>query len=82
MTVKTIKGVDEEVWAEFKSMAAKSGRNMGDFFGILVDNYKNEAKGFWDRMLNREPTLTDEEAEEMLKVSKEIRKEYGFRDKL
>ena len=36
-TVKTIKGVNEETWQEFKSMAARNNVKMGRFFEEIVE---------------------------------------------
>lgn len=79
-TVKTIKGVNEEIWQEFKSMAARNNVNMGRFFEEIVESYKNKANKAWDNILNSGKILSDEEAEDMLKTVKKIRSERGFRD--
>lgn len=79
-TVKTIKGVNEETWQEFKSMAARNNVKMGRFFEEIVEAYKNKANEAWNNILNSGKILSDEEAEDMLKVVKKIRSERGFRD--
>ncbi len=40
---------------------------------------KKNAEEAWNRILNRKPSLTDEEAKDVIKITKEIRKERGFR---
>jgi hypothetical protein len=75
--VKTIKGVGDDTWREFKSMASRSGQPMGKFFETLVINYKHKKQ--WDTLLHGKKILSDEEAEELLKTVRKMRKEYGFR---
>jgi len=78
--IRTIKGVDDEAWAKFKSLAAKNQMKMGQMFERMVEKQKEqENKEFWDFILNGERLLSDKEAEEMLEVSRKNRKEYGFR---
>ncbi|MBU0758298.1 MAG: hypothetical protein KKF44_09590 [Nanoarchaeota archaeon] len=79
--VKTIKGVDNTSWAEFKSMAAENNKNMGDFFSDLVKFYKErKAKKFWDDILNGEKLLSDKDADKIKILVKEMRSDYGYRD--
>jgi hypothetical protein len=77
--VKTIKGVDEETWQEFKSLAAKRKKNMGKFLGELVESYKGNTDAFWEKVFSYGKTLTDKEADEMEKTIAKLRKEKGFR---
>ena len=50
--VKTIKGIDDKSWAEFKSIAALQKRNMGELFDDLLIAYKaKQVRGFWDDIL-------------------------------
>lgn len=44
--VRSIKGIDEETWAEFKSLAAKNKMKLGEMFTIMVRDF---AKKFWSR---------------------------------
>ena len=77
--IKTIKGIDGETWAESKSLAAKNKINMGRLFRIMLEEYKRKSEESWNRILSGKKILTDKEAEDMLKIVAEIRKEYGFR---
>lgn len=80
-TVKTIKNVNEDVWLEFKSIAARNKMNMGKLFEDMVGEYKRKTKEFWDDILKGPPVISEEEAKAMEETTKRIRKEYGFRDK-
>jgi len=77
--VKTIKGVDEETWAEFKSLAAKNQLHAGSFFEKMVRHYEQSTQSFWDRVLDEEVILSEEEGKAIEKVVHHIRKERGFR---
>ena len=77
--VKTIKGVDEESWSEFKSIAAKNKMKMGKLFETMVEDYKGKVDNFWDKILEGPPLLSKEEADAMLGIVKKMRSEYGFR---
>ena len=79
--IHTIKGISDEDWLRFKSMAAKSGQNMGQYLVTLMDSYEDRAKKMWAWLFNMKPFLSDEDAKAILKASKEMRAEYGFRDK-
>ena len=78
--VKTIKGIDEEVWSEFKSLAAKDSVKMGKLFEKMVVEYKKRSVSFWDDVLNGPKIITDKEAKAIEESLKKIRKEYGFRN--
>ncbi len=78
-TVKTLKGVNEESWAEFKSLAVKNRTNMGKLFERMLEEYKRKSEENWSIILSGKKILSDKEAEDMLKIVKESRKEYGFR---
>jgi hypothetical protein len=39
----------------------------------------DKRRNFWDNILKGPPILSDEEAEDMIKFVKELRKEKGFR---
>ena len=77
--IKTIKGVEEDSWSSFKSLAAKSNLKMGKFFEKMVDEYTVKCEDFWDDILNCERILSDKEAEDMLKVVRMVREDIGFR---
>jgi len=77
--VKTIKDVDSETWAEFKSFAAKNNVKLGIFFKTLVKEHKKNSSAFWNSILKGEKLLSDSEAKELESSIKNVRKEYGFR---
>jgi len=78
-TIKTIKGVNEESWAEFKSLAVRNRTNMGKLFERMLEEYKKKSEENWKIILSGKKILSDKEADDMLKIVKESRKEYGFR---
>ena len=77
--IKTIKGVGEDTWSSFKSLAAKNNLKMGKFFEKMVDEYAEKSEDFWDDILNCEKILSDKEAEDMLKAVRRVREDTGFR---
>ncbi len=79
MTVKTIKGVNDEDWREFKTLAAQSGVKVGKMFKALLENYKKEQDKIWGSILNKEKLLSDEDARKMRASLSTLRKEKGFR---
>ena len=46
---------------------------------MVNDKLDNNRKNFWGRILNRKKNLTDKEAEVMMNVILDSRKERGFR---
>ncbi|MFA4887610.1 MAG: hypothetical protein WC595_05325 [Candidatus Nanoarchaeia archaeon] len=77
--IKTIKGVDDETWRDFKGLAVKEGLNMGILFKHMLKEYEKSRKTFWDGILGGEKILSEKEAEGMEKRVIKMRKEYGFR---
>lgn len=77
--VKTIKGIDEETWAEFKGFAARNKVKLGAFFETLVHEHEKNSTSFWTKILEGEKILSDKEAEDIEKVTLKVRKEHGFR---
>ncbi len=80
MEIRSIKGVDKETWKKFKELSEKNDLKMSILLKIMVNKFEAESKNFWKEILNRKKNLTDKEAQEMLKVMNETRKEYGFRE--
>lgn len=78
-SIKTIKGVDDETWSEFKSLAAKDKTKMGKFFEKMVVEYKKKSDGFWDDILKGPKIISDKEAKIMENAVQGVRKEHGFR---
>jgi len=82
METKCIKDVDEETWREFKTLAVKNNIKMAVLLKIMIKEFEKNNRKFWDEILYGEKLMTDKEAEEMIKITKDIRKERGFRDEL
>lgn len=82
METKCIKDVDEETWREFKTLAVKNNIKMAVLLKVMIKEFEKNNRKFWDEILYGEKLMTDKEAEEMIKITKEIRKERGFRDEL
>ena len=78
-TTKTIKGVNEESWAEFKSLAAKDRIDMGKVFERMLEEYKKRSEDAWNAVLKGGRILSEKEAKEMEKITKRTRQELGFR---
>jgi len=77
-STKTIKGLDNKTWNTFKSLAAENNLKMSEMFKVIINDWK-ETSLFWDKILDTKKILSDEEANNLLSVSKKIRKESGFR---
>ena len=77
--VKTIKGIDDDTWREFKSLAAKDSLKLGALLKNMLKEYEKTRETFWDKILETEKILTDKEADEFEKIISKKRKEYGFR---
>lgn len=79
MQVKTIKGIEEETWAEFRSICTKNRLSTGQCFEKLIAFYKQNAKDFWDDILCGKKILSKEEANDIRDMTVRMRKERGFR---
>ena len=79
METRTIKNVDNETWKRFRELAIKNKINMSNLLKIMIREFEKESKEFWEAILNRGKNLSDKEAEKMMAVIRESRKEYGFR---
>ncbi len=79
MQVKTIKGIEEETWAEFRSICTKNRLSTGQCFEKLIGFYKQNAKDFWDDILSGKKNLSSEEAQDIRVMTQKVRKERGFR---
>jgi len=80
METKCIKCVDEETWKKFKNLAENNKINMSILLRIMVNEFEKSNKKFWDEILNGDKLLNDKEADEMRKITREFRKERGFRE--
>lgn len=76
--LKTIKGIREEKWAEFKSLAARKRISMGRLLENMIAAYSKYTEDAWRRILYMDKALSDKEAEELSKMVKELRKEKWF----
>ena len=80
MEVKTIKGVDEETWKEFKNLAVKNNLKMPLLLKVMIKEFEKKGNEFWKEILDRERNLDETEAKDMLEITNEVRKERGFRE--
>lgn len=79
MSLKTVKGIDEAAWAKFKALAAQRRVPMGKMFASLVQHYEQQERGVWDELFAMKPILSKREADALLRETKKVRHEYGFR---
>lgn len=78
--VRTIKGVDEETWKKFKTLAADQQITMSKLLRAMIEEYrKKRVNKFWESILHGEKLISDKEAEEMHAFTKKLRKEWGYR---
>lgn len=80
MTTKTIKNIDEEDWARFKSRAAQADVSLGTYFKVILKESEKETEEFWDAIFSKEKLLDEEEAEGLKQEVERLREERGFRD--
>ena len=80
--VKTIKGVDDETWVKFKMLAAAKRVTMGYLLTTMIKEYEKYANDVWDKILHSGKILSDNEAEDIEKITRKMRKERGFRNVL
>lgn len=80
MEVKTIKDVDEETWKKFRVMATQNNLKMAILLKMMINEFERNSGDFWKNILKRDKDLSEKEAENMVKVLSESRKEYGFRE--
>ena len=77
---RTVKGIDNATWKEFKLLAKGRKLTSGEFFRYMIHTFeKKNAEEAWNKILNRKPSLNDEEAKDIIKITKELRKKRGFR---
>ncbi len=79
MRVRTIKNVDDETWKLIRTIARREKLKMSDLLKDMAREYTAKPSAAWSKILNVKPILTSKEANEMKKIVKEIRHEYGFR---
>ena len=77
---RTMKGIDDTTWKEFKTLAKSKKLTSGELFRYMIHTFeKRNTEEAWNKILNRKPSLTEKEADDMQKKVKEWRKERGFR---
>lgn len=72
---KSIKGIDKNIWLEFKNLAAGNNDKTGKIFEIMVQEYKNRSAASWHNILNSGKILSDEEARDIDRFVRELRRE-------
>ena len=77
---KTIKGINPQVWAKFKMLAVKNRASMGELLTSMVETYEKNNEETWNKILHSGRILSDEEAEDMHRITKKIRKENWVRN--
>ena len=77
-TVKTIKGVSDDTWAEFKALAAKNKMSMAEFFRHLVNSQK-ESSTWWEEYKKMPKILTEKEAKAFKEEVRKMRDEWEER---
>lgn len=79
MPTKTIKDVNEKTWRKLRMLSTEYNLPMGKLIEKITEDYEARNRDFWNSILKGEKILSDKEAEEMLVVVRELRKERGFR---
>ena len=79
MMTRTIRDVDDKTWRKLKILSADHEMTMGRLLKKMTEEYEVKSKEFWKAVLEGEKIISDREAEELKAVSREIRKEHGFR---
>ena len=82
MATRTIKGIPDEDWMEFKVLAASTGNRMGDVFRAMLRAYEKEKKKFWKDIFSMKPLMSEKDAEVFEKNIKALRQSAGFRNDL
>ena len=80
MKTRTIKGVDDETWKLLKETANKRRLKMGTLLKEISMAYKKRPSDSWNQILYGKRVITKKEAEALLKMVKELRKESGYRN--
>ncbi|MDA3779984.1 MAG: hypothetical protein PF487_07180 [Bacteroidales bacterium] len=79
MEVRSIKNVDSETWKKFKLLAAKEGVSMASLLKNMIVGYQKKKSDVWGMVFENSGKLSDKEADDIEKITKDLRKEYGFR---
>ncbi len=79
MEIKTIKGIDEKTWRDFKVLAVENNLKMSILLKIMINEFRKNSREFWKEILKGDENLSESEASDMLKINSELRKEKGFR---
>lgn len=65
--IKNIKGIDDETWADFKSLAARNRMKAADMFRVIVKDYESHTKNFWNELRAHKAICTPKEYAKMEK---------------
>jgi len=79
MPVKTIKNVDDETWRKMREISQRKKLKMGGLLRDMVNLYSKNKGDTIRSIIPKKPILTEKEAEDMKRIVKKIRSEYGFR---
>lgn len=80
MATKALKGVDEEKWTEFKSIAASRDVPMGKLFNEAVDVLaKEKPKSQWEKIMEFVETHTSKLTDSDVKKMREFRRRFQMR---
>ena len=79
MGTKTIKNVDKRTWEILKQLAKRKRVKMGTLLRYMASEYRKIESIDLNQYLPDRPIISVNEAEELEKIVKEIRKESGFR---
>lgn len=79
MEIRSIKGVDEETWRGFKTLAAKNNLKMSLLLKMMINEFERKGGDFWSQIFSEEKNLADKEAKDIAEITSKIRKERGFR---
>ena len=79
MKTKTLRNVDEETWKNFKTLAAENNVSIPSLLKAMVSEFGKNSQKFWFSLLNGDKLLSDNEAEALIKIAHNLRKEKGFR---
>ena len=79
MTTRTVKDVNEKTWRKLRMLSSEYGMPMGKLIEKITEDYEARNRDFWNSILKGEKILSDKEAEEMIALVRNLRKEHGFR---
>ena len=75
MKVRSIR-IEDETWKAIKELAERRKVKIATLLKLLVENYKRIER---KKIIPEKPILSESEAKDLLKITKELRKELGYR---